>query len=46
MWNLLYAQYLKAKDIMKMKSGVTATKSSPWVLTIADAMKRCEIEKV
>lgn len=29
---------------METKSGVTAFKNSPWVTTIADAMKRCEIK--
>ncbi|CAH3192149.1 unnamed protein product [Porites evermanni] len=29
---------------METKSGVTAFKNSLWVITIADAMKRCEIE--
>ena len=29
---------------MEIKSGVTAFKNSPCVTTIADAMKRCEIE--
>ena len=37
MWNLLLGEYFKAKDIIKTKSGV---KNSPWVLTIAEAMKR------
>lgn len=44
MWNLLYGEYLRAKDIMKTKSGVKAMKNSPWVVAIADAMKRCDIE--
>ena len=29
---------------METKSGVTAFKNSLWATTIADAMKRCEIE--
>ena len=44
MWNLLYGEYLKAKEVLKTKSGLKAMKNSPWVTTIADAMKRCEIE--
>ena len=44
MWNMLFSEYIKAKDIIKNKSGVKAMKSSPWVITIADGMKRFEIE--
>ena len=41
---LAFSEYLKAKDVMETKSGVTAFKNSPWVMAIADAMNRCEIE--
>ena len=35
--SVLLGEYIKAKDTIKTKSGV---KNSPWVLTIAEAMKR------
>lgn len=44
MWNLLFSDYIRAKDVLKTKSGVKALKTSPWVNTIAEGMKRCEIE--
>lgn len=44
MWNILFSDYIKAKEVLKTKSGIKALKSSPWVLTIADGMKRCCIE--
>ena len=44
MRKLLFSEFLNGKDVMKTKSGVKALKNSPWVTTIADVMKRCEIE--
>ena len=44
MWNLLFSDYIRAKDVLKTKSRVKALKTSPWVNTIAEGMKRCEIE--
>ena len=44
MWNLLFAEYIKAKEIMKTKSGVKVTKNSLWVQVISEAMSRLEIE--
>ena len=44
MWNLLFSDYIWAKDVLKTESGVKALKTSPWVNTIAEGTKRCEIE--
>ena len=44
MWNLLFSDYIQAKDVLKTKSEVKALKTSPWVNTIAEGIKRCEIE--
>lgn len=44
MWKLLFSDYIRAKDVLKTKSGVKALKTSPWVNTIAEGIKRCEIE--
>ena len=44
MWNLLFSDYIRAKDVLKTKSRVKALKTAPWVNTIAEGMKRCEIE--
>ena len=44
LWNILFSDYIKAKDILLTKSGVKAMKNTPWVITIADGIKRCNIE--
>ena len=38
-WNLLFRDYIQAKDVLKTKSGVKTVKSSPWVNTIARRSK-------
>ena len=43
-WNILCGKYIKAKEILKTKSGVKALKNSPWVLHIAEEIKKCNIE--
>lgn len=44
MWNLLFSEYLKAKDCNGNQIRSDSIHNSRWVTTIADAMKRCEIE--
>lgn len=44
MWNLLFSEYLKAKDCNGNQIRSDSIDNSRWVTTIADAMKRCEIE--
>ena len=39
MWNLLFNDYMRAKDVLKKKSGVRTLKTSPWVNTIARRSK-------
>lgn len=44
MWNLLFSECLKAKDCNGNQIRSDSIHNSRWVTTIADAMKRCEIE--
>ena len=39
MWNLSFSDYIRAKDVLKAKSGVKTLKTSPWVNTIARRSK-------
>ena len=43
-WNILFCDYIRAKEVLRTKSGVKAMKNSPWVTTIAEGIKRCNIE--
>ena len=43
-WNILFGEYIKAKEILKTKWGVKALKRSPWVFRIAEGIKKCNIE--
>ena len=40
----MFSDYIKVKNILLTKSGVKAMKNSQWVITIADGIKRCNIE--
>lgn len=39
MWNLLFSDYMQAKDVLTTKSGVKTLKTSSWVNTIARRSK-------
>ena len=39
MWNLLFSDYMQAKDVLTTKSGVKTRKTSSWVNTIARRSK-------